>query len=870
MPPKLKVQVDLPAENAVTPSSPLSPLPAPENNKKAKSLSKKSLQAQRKLEKQATIFQQGLPTLLERTKNSIITARAELVIATQRRSSARKATSLRPQAFHSKLEALKLESLYGAATLKDEVHALIDAFEEEIRSQTDPADRVEEQGENAALPDSSIEIKPTPEATRSRPMHEVNTSEIGPDEWEKDLKDFQQAVVDLQRDGFNGMDGDDSMDLEAEGLAKNAYFESEDELEDSARVKVYQDKQDMVKKGDNAKARDGKGPSEEKSSSRPAEVNNPGGNRKSFYSRKPRPLPVGAARKSIVRISSEAAASLGSSAGATREPSIPVSPEATASPVSLHPPSGVSPSREEPVVPPLLPAANPTASSIPPKICYEVAPLPKRWRPITSRTSSLPPVQHDHSITLRASSLEPSLLPSSATIVPKIEISDVLPSLQWPGSPGEGQMRLATKEETKDLMLGLGDFAAENFNFAAFFANGKKMRQEGSSGHHAGHRSKALDDLAGFIVQDDDTIDPDSDYEPNVEQPVASGDIWKGTGAETGNESVKGQGVVAVKKAKSSSKKGAGAMRKRTDDSDIEREEINVDVGADSDEEIEGARRSGRGVRCFDKFIDIWSKGYEQLKNKRRSIDRAEITKSLDDSIIAFFAERKIDPEAKTWFGRIAELRPDAARMNYKLLVALLTSSSGNILCRYHFFLHKGKAGSKPPATYTGYKITGLSGPRRMKEESSKKKMNERINDRVPGFMSCGCEEFPALLEYILWKEGTVQTTLWSENEAAEMEEKRCAGTLTTMTEGWRGMVIDPRDRLVWYKLYMDTLGLGFMDLFTHNDKGMPIKNHEYNNLCKRIDVLSARKADIEKEEARLLRGGRNEPNAVASSSKVE
>ncbi|KAJ7576203.1 hypothetical protein C8J56DRAFT_1062321 [Mycena floridula] len=650
MPPKLKVQVNLPAENAVAPSSPLSPLPAPENNKKAKSLRKKLLQAQHKLEKQATIFQQGLPTLLERTKNSIITTRAELVIAAQHCSSARKATSLRLQAFHSKLEALKLELLYGAATLKDEVHALIDAFKEEIGSQTD---RVEEQGENVALPDSSIEIEPTLEATRSHPMHEVNTS--GQMNGRR-----TRAVVDLQQDGFNGIDGDDPMDLEAEGHAKNAYFESEDELEDLAHIKVYQDKQDMVKKGNNVMARDGKGPSEDKLSSQPAEVNNPGGKRKSFYPRKPRPLPVGAARKPIVCISSKATVSLGSIPGATREPSIPISPEATASPVSLRPPLGVSLSQEEPVVPPLLPAANPTASSIPPKICYEVAPLPKKWRPITSRTSSLLPVQHDHSTTLCASSLEPSFLPSSATIGPKIEISDVLPSLQWPGFPGEGEMRLATKEEAKDLMLGLGDFAAENFNFAAFFANGKKMCQEGSSGHHAGHRSKALHDLAEFIVQDDDTIDPDSDYQPNVD--------------------VKGQGAVSVKKAKSLLKKGAGAMRKRADDSDIEWEEINVDVSADSDEEIEGVKR-----------------------------------KSLDDSIMAFFAKRKIDPDAKMWFGRIVELHPDAAQMNYKLLVTLLMSSSGNILCRYHFFLHKGKAGSKPPATYTGYKITGLSGNRALK-----------------------------------------------------------------------------------------------------------------------------------------------------------
>ncbi|KAJ7576237.1 hypothetical protein C8J56DRAFT_1171603 [Mycena floridula] len=583
MPPKLKVQVNLPAENAVAPSSPLSPLPAPENNKKAKSLRKKSLQAQHKLEKQATIFQQGLPTLLEHTKNSIITARAELVIAAQCRSSAHKATSLRLQAFHSKLEALKLESLYGAATLKDEVHALIDAFKEEIGSQTD---RVEEQGENVALPDSSIEIKPTLEATRSHPMHEVNTS--GQMNGRR-----TRAVVDLQQDGFNGMDGDDPMDLEAEGHAKNAYFESEDELEDLACIKVYQDKQDMVKKGNHST------------------LANP-----------------------------DPCLFLGSIPGATREPSIPISPEATASPVSLRPPLGVSLSREEPVVPPLLPAANLTASSIPPKICYEVMPLPKKWCPITSRTSSLLPVQHDHSTTLCASSLEPSFLPSSATIGPKINISDVLPSLQWPGFPGEGEMQLATKEEAKDLMLG---------------------------------------------------------------------------------------------------------------------------------------------------------------------------PESLDNSIIAFFAKRKINLDAKTWFGRIVELRPDAAQMNYKLLVTLLMSSSGNILCRYHFFLHKGKAGSKPPATYTGYKITGLSGLRRMKEESSKKKINERINDWVPGFMSCGCEEFPALLEYILWKEGTVQTTLWSENEAAEMEEKRCTGTLTTMTGSW----------LVWYKLYMDTLGLSFMDLFIHNDKGL-------------------------------------------------
>ncbi|KAJ7589328.1 hypothetical protein C8J56DRAFT_888915 [Mycena floridula] len=178
-----------------------------------------------------------------------------------------------------------------------------------------------------------------------------------------------------------------------------------------------------------------------------------------------------------------------------------------------------------------------------------------------------------------------------------------------------------------------------------------------------------------------------------------------------------------------------------------------------------------------------------------------------------------------------------------------------------HSLTTKGAAAEQGDATYYGHDITGRSGPRKFKL-----KLDDKV-EREPRFLSCGCEEVPAMLEVILWKEGTLHMTIVD----AEGRED--------ISGPWRAMVVHLRDRLYWCHLHLQTLGVEFNDFFTHNDDGMPKPFHQLETLEKRIAALTEERDSMQDQiAARTAAKGKGSEKKekvlemekpVASSSKL-
>ncbi|KAJ7574956.1 hypothetical protein C8J56DRAFT_901642 [Mycena floridula] len=249
-------------------------------------------------------------------------------------------------------------------------------------------------------------------------------------------------------------------------------------------------------------------------------------------------------------------------------------------------------------------------------------------------------------------------------------------------------------------------------------------------------------------------------------------------------------------------------------------------------------RSRGRGGSAIvDRDRQSWKQQWDSNTNK--ALDCSMILAQMDEDFISFYVRRRklmksksikksrgsvLALSTKTWWLRIAELYPQIARQFRSLLVALMTVPKGNISCRFHSLTTKGETAETATAAYEDHEISGLSGPRIFKVKL------DDTNERMPGFLNCGCDEEPALLEVILWKEGLLRATLIDKE-----------GRSKNVVEGWRGMVVDPRDRLYWFQTYMSLLpGVEFDDLFTHSDDGFPKKSHEITVLDKRIAALVA------------------------------
>ncbi|KAJ7582430.1 hypothetical protein C8J56DRAFT_894340 [Mycena floridula] len=299
----------------------------------------------------------------------------------------------------------------------------------------------------------------------------------------------------------------------------------------------------------------------------------------------------------------------------------------------------------------------------------------------------------------------------------------------------------------------------------------------------------------------------DEDEEPADSQAIgfANGEF---------NEAMEGGGLVAVvrsnanglKKPKTSSDEPA--KNSASEPGKKEEEESGVIINAALKLEPAKAKMPARaekparapcGQRPLDTHLESWEDGvdYAAPKSKKKIVfSLAQVT------------GKSLGIDTRMWWTRVPDLCAEAARMTYKLLVALVTST-------------RGEAGGEPTALYKKYQLTGLSGPRQMKSAD-----DEDVPSREPGYMSCGCDEHPALLEWMLWKEGLIHATLCNDE-----------GDKDKLCEGWHGPYAAE-----------DLEGLDFMDLFIHDDNGLPIPDHEHRNLTLRIKALSVRKQILEKE----------------------
>ncbi|KAJ7583749.1 hypothetical protein C8J56DRAFT_1054276 [Mycena floridula] len=153
-----------------------------------------------------------------------------------------------------------------------------------------------------------------------------------------------------------------------------------------------------------------------------------------------------------------------------------------------------------------------------------------------------------------------------------------------------------------------------------------------------------------------------------------------------------------------------------------------------------------RGVTVLEQVQKCWDTGVS-LTNK--PMDTKAIEKTLDKDLITFVAKPSLHVSSKT--------------------------------CR-------GEGASTPSAGYANAKITGLSGPRAMKNSQADKVT------QAPGYLNCGCDEDPALLEVILWKEGSLKATLckdnWTEKEVKDGMPMKLL--FKDVEEGWGNMIVDP------------------------------------------------------------------------------
>ncbi|KAJ7575828.1 hypothetical protein C8J56DRAFT_900443 [Mycena floridula] len=159
----------------------------------------------------------------------------------------------------------------------------------------------------------------------------------------------------------------------------------------------------------------------------------------------------------------------------------------------------------------------------------------------------------------------------------------------------------------------------------------------------------------------------------------------------------------------------------------IKNAKLKVEEDTGTEEEKAGKHeksgvKGGQGDRPLDVYLESWEDRVDHLpasgKTKRTS-DPDAITRALNAKIICFFGNKPLGCDTKLWWCHV----PSAA-------------------------------GAWLAAIYAKCDVTGLAGPRHIKD-----KLADGIQHK-PGYMSCGCEEQLALLEYILWKEGQVQSTL--------------------------------------------------------------------------------------------------------------
>ncbi|KAJ7585723.1 hypothetical protein C8J56DRAFT_1053026 [Mycena floridula] len=408
--------------------------------------------------------------------------------------------------------------------------------------------------------------------------------------------------------------------------------------------------------------------------------------------------------------------------------------------------------------------------------------------------------------------------------------ADVSPVEQEPGqamkSDEEPELRLIKPEDIEVLTANIGKWGLPKSQLEEkSVPKGNQKRISKTSNELDG-----FSDLNDFIIEDTiDGDDDDGEFHPDENQ----GD----SGEEDGGERMDPALGISQGERDRPGEEGAGE-------------------GSDVKPVVDAVVKAGGSI--VEEDSNSWAEGFDSRTNK--VIDPNALTRKLGEDARSFYARQQLQmvtgiikghpllsDAPRVWWMRVAEMLPHLARESKALLTALMSNSKGNISCRWHSLTTKGAAAKQGDATYYGHDITGRSGPRKFKL-----KLDDKLKvEREPGFLSCGCEEVPAMLEVILWKEGTLHTTIVDDDGREDVSEP------------WRAM----------------TLGVEFNDFFTHNDDGTPKPFHRLETLEKRIAALTEERDSMQDQiAARTAAKGKGSgkkemvlemEKPVASSSKL-
>ena len=139
-------------------------------------------------------------------------------------------------------------------------------------------------------------------------------------------------------------------------------------------------------------------------------------------------------------------------------------------------------------------------------------------------------------------------------------------------------------------------------------------------------------------------------------------------------------------------------------------------------------------------------------------------------------------------------IAPEAATTYQCIVLDVLITNRGNVLCPYHQEMDKKKAPQD-----SKFMITGVLLPR-MAAETKKEAKTSEFRERLDsGFLHCGCQTDAALWDFYFWKTLTVT-------------EKIDGKDVTEHVPRWT-----PRDRAFILKMFQEYTFLNIDDLYSRN-----------------------------------------------------
>ncbi|KAJ3570346.1 hypothetical protein NP233_g4471 [Leucocoprinus birnbaumii] len=192
--------------------------------------------------------------------------------------------------------------------------------------------------------------------------------------------------------------------------------------------------------------------------------------------------------------------------------------------------------------------------------------------------------------------------------------------------------------------------------------------------------------------------------------------------------------------------------------------------------------------------------------------------------------------ESKNLITKYASILPRALTYSREVVLYILTTSHGNIICPYHRWVSKKLENDLQFETHVPghYSVTGVPGilrikrlikcakevaskvvevgklflsdqqpmPPAPKEDPSETEEEDKPLERKPGELHCGCIEDEVLLELILWKSTLQQSPS------------------TGIVETWQDVFLHPRDRTFVMRAYTFWMGLKADILYEYDAEG--------------------------------------------------